>query len=98
MAFNYRDTYNLCRGELLSFNGEKTVGLYDFVHDKMLKENLLKAKPEVVNQMEIQMKAIIQQYNNRLIENQAFGELGKLLIQIIHVKCPNKINAEARLF
>jgi phosphoglycerol transferase MdoB-like AlkP superfamily enzyme len=70
MAFNFRDTYNLYIGEnLLSFNGEKTVGLYNFVQDKMLKQNLQEAKPEMVNQMEIQMKAIIQQYNNRLIEN-----------------------------
>jgi hypothetical protein len=35
----------------------------------MLTHDLKNEKPEVVEQMEPTIKAIIQQYNNRLIEN-----------------------------
>jgi hypothetical protein len=76
-AFNYRDTYNLYMDNyLLSFNGEKTVGLYNFVEDKMLTRNLETEKAEVVQPMEERIKAIIQQYNNRLIENRLVAEEG----------------------
>jgi hypothetical protein len=70
IAFNYNDAFNLYLGEyLLIFNGENTVGLYNFVEDRMLRHDLKHEKPEVVKQMEPKIKAIIQQYNNRLIEN-----------------------------
>lgn len=70
IAFNYNDAFNLYLGEfLLVFNGEKTVGLYNFVQDKMLTQDLKNDRPEVVQQMEPKIRAIIQQYNNRLIEN-----------------------------
>lgn len=70
LAFNFRDTYNLYEGEyVLSFNGQKTVGLYNFTRDKLLKENLLQSSPDIVNKMENELKAIVQQYNNRMIEN-----------------------------
>ena len=70
IAFNYNDAFNLYLGEyLLTFNGEKTIGLYNFAQDKMLTHDLKNEKPEVVEQMEPKIKAIIQQYNNRLIEN-----------------------------
>jgi phosphoglycerol transferase MdoB-like AlkP superfamily enzyme len=70
IAFNFRDTYNLYTGEyLLNFDGQKTVGLFNFTTDKMLRQNLQKEKPDVVASMEEQLKAVIQQYNNRLIEN-----------------------------
>jgi phosphoglycerol transferase MdoB-like AlkP superfamily enzyme len=70
IAFNYNDAYNIYLGEyLLTYNGEKTIGLYNFVHDKMLTKDLKAEKPEVVEQLERKVKALIQQYNNRLIEN-----------------------------
>jgi hypothetical protein len=70
MAFNYRDTYNLFMGDfLLNFNGEQTVGLYNFKTDKMLTNDLKANKKEVVSEMETKMKAIIQQYNNRMVDN-----------------------------
>ncbi|HZB14050.1 MAG TPA: sulfatase-like hydrolase/transferase [Chryseolinea sp.] len=70
IAFNYNDAFNLYLGEyLLTFNGEETVGLYNFVQDNMLTHDLKDERPEVVQQMEPKIKAIIQQYNNRLIEN-----------------------------
>lgn len=70
VAFNYNDAFNLYLGEyLLTFNGKETVALYNFVQDKMLTHDLKNEAPEVLQRMEPKMKAIIQQYNNRLIEN-----------------------------
>ncbi|HET6542128.1 MAG TPA: hypothetical protein VFG46_16675, partial [Chryseolinea sp.] len=70
IAFNYNDAFNLYLGEyLLTFNGEKTIGLYNFAQDRMLTHDLKSERPELVEQMEPKIKAIIQQYNNRLIEN-----------------------------
>ena len=70
VAFNYRDSYNLFMDDyLLNFNGEKTVGLYNFKADKLLTNDLKDSKTEIVSQMESKMKAIIQQYNNRMIDN-----------------------------
>lgn len=70
IAFNYNDAFNLYHGEyLLTFNGERTIGLYNFAQDKMLTRDLRNESPEVVQQMELRAKAVIQQYNNRLIEN-----------------------------
>jgi phosphoglycerol transferase MdoB-like AlkP superfamily enzyme len=70
-AFNYKDnTYQLfLKDYLLVFDGTRTIGLYDFKKDKMIERNLRDSLPEVVAEMEPKMKAIIQQYNNRLIED-----------------------------
>jgi phosphoglycerol transferase MdoB-like AlkP superfamily enzyme len=70
-AFNYKDnTYQLFMKDfLLIYDGTRTIGLYDFKTDKMVENNLMSEKPEVVKEMELQIKAIIQQYNNRLIED-----------------------------
>jgi hypothetical protein len=70
VAFNYRDSYNLFMNDyLLNYNGEKTVGLYNFKSDKLLSSDLKGTHPEVAGQMESKIKAIIQQYNNRMIDN-----------------------------
>lgn len=70
IAFNYNDAYNIYLGEyLLTYNGEKTIGLYNFVQDKMLTHDLREEKPEVVQRLEKRVKALVQQYNNRLIDN-----------------------------
>lgn len=70
-AFNYKDnTYQLFIGDyLLVFDGTKTIGLYDFKKDKMVEHNLVNTLSAVVSSMEPKIKAIIQQYNNRLIED-----------------------------
>lgn len=69
-VINFRDTYQLISGDyFLNFDGTKTVGLYDFKQDKKLSNDLKGENPEIVNHLEIQVKGIIQQYNNRLIEN-----------------------------
>lgn len=70
-AFNYKDNvYQYFLGDhLLVFDGEKSIALYDFKRDKMLQENLMERLPDVVNRMERNLKALIQQYNNRLVED-----------------------------
>jgi phosphoglycerol transferase MdoB-like AlkP superfamily enzyme len=63
-------TYGLIKdGYLLEFNGDKTTALYDLSSDPLQKSNLLKNHPQVKDSLEIFIKAYIQQYNNRIIEN-----------------------------
>jgi phosphoglycerol transferase MdoB-like AlkP superfamily enzyme len=68
-SFNYKDNvYQLVEGDhLLQYDGNKSVGLFNFKTDKMLKTNLLDQKLPVQDSLEIKMKAILQQYNNRMI-------------------------------
>jgi len=54
----------------LLFDGEKTTALYNWKIDPALKNNLIKTNTEEVILLEKTTKAIIQQYNNRLINNQ----------------------------
>ncbi len=70
-AFNYLDnTYQTFRGNyLLQFDGAKTIALYDFRNDKLLKTNLMVQFPDTVKVMEDQVKAFIQQYNNRMVDD-----------------------------
>lgn len=70
-AFNYlNNTYQIFRGDyLLQFNGTKSIGLYQFKADKFLKNNLLKQLPDTTLNLEMPLKAFIQQYNNRMVEN-----------------------------
>lgn len=79
-AFNYRDNvYQIFDDDyLLVFDGNKSVGLYNFKTDKMVEHNLLSGKPDVVAAMEKKIKAVIQQYNNRLVDNRMTTSMGKL--------------------
>lgn len=61
-------TYQLMMGDYLYlYNGLKGVGLYDYKNDVMLTKNIFGQKPEIEAKMEAKVKAIIQQYNNRMI-------------------------------
>lgn len=70
-AFNYADNvYQLFLGDyLLQFDGKKAVTLYNFREDIGLKNNLVEAKPEITAQLERKLKALIQQYNNRMVDD-----------------------------
>jgi phosphoglycerol transferase MdoB-like AlkP superfamily enzyme len=69
-AFNYNSGYQLFEDSyLLLFNGQESTAFYNFKEDKLLTTNLLGQLPDLVKQKEQKIKAIIQQYNNRLIEN-----------------------------
>jgi flagellin-specific chaperone FliS len=51
---------------VLQFDGEKSIALYDFTSDRLLEHNVLKDYPETVKNMETKLKAIIQQYMERM--------------------------------
>ncbi len=70
-AFNYLDnTFQTFRGDyLLQFDGSRTIGLYDFKSDRLLNKNLVQQLPDTVQSMETQLKAFIQQYNNRMVDD-----------------------------
>ena len=71
-ALNYKDNvYQYFEGDyLLQFDGTVSVGLYDIKTDKLMSTNILPDFPEVAGLMEEKLKALIQQYNNRMIADQ----------------------------
>ena len=59
---------------VLLFDGEKNLGLYQFKTDTMLRNNLIKDSVQLASRMEDKLKAMIQQYNYRLLNNKmTFG-------------------------
>ena len=69
-AFNFNNVYQLFEDEyFFQYDGTKSIGLYDFKKDPLLQINLVNEKNDVRLKMERKIKAIIQQYNNRMIEN-----------------------------
>lgn len=69
-AFDYSGGYRWFQDNyLLLFDGKKANGLFDYTKDRMQMNNLLSSKQEIAQKMERDLKAFIQQYNNRLIEN-----------------------------
>jgi phosphoglycerol transferase MdoB-like AlkP superfamily enzyme len=70
-AFNYLDnTYQAFRGDyLLQFDGKKSIALFDFTNDRLLTRNLAAELPDTVIAMESHLKAFIQQYNNRMVDD-----------------------------
>ncbi len=69
-AINYLDgVYQYCKGDYaLQFDGQQTIGLYS-LKDYCMKHNLKGQKPEVQSCMEREVKSIIQQYMERMIDN-----------------------------
>ncbi|WP_082893549.1 LTA synthase family protein [Rufibacter ruber] len=69
-AISYQGGYQWMDGPyFLQFDGTKTLGLFNYQEDKLLKHNLKDQLPQVRTFMENQLKAFIQQYNNRMLEN-----------------------------
>jgi phosphoglycerol transferase MdoB-like AlkP superfamily enzyme len=52
---------------LIQFDGERTIGLYDFMRDKFLKHNL--SGTENYDSLELLLKARLQQFKNRMVDN-----------------------------
>ena len=71
-AVNYLNgIYQYVKGDwLLQFDGQKSKALYHFRTDLLLKDNLLTKEPKIVKDMERQVKAIIQSYMTRMVNNQ----------------------------
>ncbi|TDE13897.1 LTA synthase family protein [Dyadobacter psychrotolerans] len=69
-AVNYDGVYQWFNGPyLLQFDGQKTVGLYNYQQDKLLKNNLKDKLPAIQGPMELQVKAFAQQYVNRMLDD-----------------------------
>jgi membrane-anchored protein YejM (alkaline phosphatase superfamily) len=68
-AFNYASlAYQLYLGDsLFRFDGNKPIGLFNYRTDPFLKNNLKVG--DRIPFFEKKMKAFIQQYNNRMVEN-----------------------------
>lgn len=70
-AFNTNGTtYNLYMSDhILEMIENNSVGLYNYKKDLFLDNNLLGKEPELQKKMEDKLRAIIQTYNSRLIDN-----------------------------
>jgi phosphoglycerol transferase MdoB-like AlkP superfamily enzyme len=70
-AFNTSGSkYHLyMKDHILEMIENKPVGLFNYKNDKFLEKNLLDKNPELQLIMENKLKAIIQTYNSRLIDN-----------------------------
>ena len=70
-AFNYNNgVYQYFKGDyLLQFDGQKVKAVYRFKTDPLLKQNLLGKVPEQ-QQLEQELKSLIQQYMTRMSTNQ----------------------------
>ena len=71
-AYNfYNGAHQLIEGEwLLQYMNDATIGFYNVVEDRFMKNNLVDKHPDLQAAMERRIKALIQQYNNRLIDNE----------------------------
>ena len=70
-AFNTNgSTYHLyMKDHILIMIDYKPVGLYNFRNDKFLESNIMNEEPELMSVMVNKLKAIIQTYNSRLLDN-----------------------------
>ncbi|WP_157600638.1 LTA synthase family protein [Rufibacter sp. DG15C] len=69
-AVNYQGGYQWTEGEyLLQHDGANALGLFNYREDKFLKKDLKGTLPEIQTPMERKLKAFIQQYNNRMVDN-----------------------------
>ena len=74
-AVNYtNETYQYYKGEyVLQFDGEKSTGLYNIRRDELMKENII-GNNDVQKSMERELKAIVQQYMNRMVNDRLTPE------------------------
>jgi phosphoglycerol transferase MdoB-like AlkP superfamily enzyme len=64
------DTYQIVQGDYaMQYDGSTIRGLFNYKKDPLLKLNLMATDPIRCKEMEINLKAVIQQYNNRMINN-----------------------------
>lgn len=69
-AVNYDGVYQWYNGPyLLQYDGQKAVGLYNYQEDRLLKHDLKGQRPEIQPVMEAQVRAFIQQYINRMLDD-----------------------------
>lgn len=82
-AINYlNNTYNYFRNDyLLQYTNNKPVALYNYKDDFTQQHNLLSKLPDTVNAITSQLRAFIQQYNNRIADNNLTTEGSQLQTQ-----------------
>ncbi len=85
-AFNYlNETYRLFLDDyLLIFDGSKTRALYKLKNYRQLSENILQNNQVRRDSMERFVKAFIQQYVNRMIDNRLYIENQELTMNQAH--------------
>lgn len=65
------NVYNYISGDYyLAFDGNKSLGLYNFKNDSLFQNNLLMREPKLKSQMERFIKAYIQSFNERVSQNE----------------------------
>ena len=68
---NNDGSFSFYQGDyLLQNDGQKSNALFNLKNDRLTKKNLVGMEPNVQKGMEQYLKAFIQQYNNRMINNQ----------------------------
>ncbi|MFM1793685.1 MAG: hypothetical protein RL642_70 [Bacteroidota bacterium] len=71
IAFNYFNGFQLFKDQyLLQMKGNDPAALYNYIDDPLLKNNLIKKMKSKSDSMGLTLKAFVQQYHNRLIDNQ----------------------------
>ncbi len=70
-GFNsYGSTYYVyMKDHILQMMDNKAAALYNYKKDRLLQDNLLGKEPDIQKLMEDKLKAVIQTYNSRLIDN-----------------------------
>jgi phosphoglycerol transferase MdoB-like AlkP superfamily enzyme len=70
-AVNYPGMYQIIKDDyVLLFDNDETVALYNIEKDPLQKSNLKGQLPDVQDEMEKLVKAFIQQYNSRMVNNE----------------------------
>ncbi|MCF6352848.1 MAG: sulfatase-like hydrolase/transferase [Cyclobacteriaceae bacterium] len=66
----YGNAYQLIMNDwVIQYDLKKVVGLFNLKEDPLMKKNLANTNLEVQIRMETKIKVVIQQYNNRMIDN-----------------------------
>lgn len=72
---NLDGSFSFYQGDyLLTNDGKLNIALYNLKTDRLNKHNILDKEPIVAAKMEKYLKAFVQQYNNRMIDNQLTAE------------------------
>jgi len=79
-AINYlNNTYNYFWNDyLLMYSNDKPVGLYNYKTDFTQQHNLINAMPDTTRVITNRLQAFIQQYNNRIVDNNLTTEGSQL--------------------
>jgi len=86
-AINHlNNTYNYFYNDyLLQYSNDKAIALYDYQQDFTQQHNLLNILPDTTKVITNQLQAFIQQYNNRIVDNDLTTE-GSQLQKIAKLK------------